>query len=71
MTEVVTYSVGNADEVQIVIDGVGRHSLLWTEEDGRRVGRGRIQIVKAHRWQGRKDPYLYHLTANLLQNDTV
>lgn len=69
--EVVTYSVGNADEVQIVIDGVGETFLTVTEEDGRRVGRGRIQIVKAHRWQGRKDPYLYHLTANLLQNDTV
>ena len=30
-----------------------------------------FRIQSAHLWQGRKDPYLYRMTAELVENDTV
>lgn len=42
--------------------------VIGTYEGGRNAN---FRIQSAHLWQGRKDPYLYRMTAELVENDTV
>lgn len=42
--------------------------VIGTYEGGRNAN---FRIQSAHLWHGRKDPYLYRMTAQLVENDTV
>lgn len=52
-----------------------RYSLI--NQEGRVIGafeggrKGNFRIQNAHLWQGRQDPYLYTMQAELVENDTV
>ncbi len=66
-----TYSVGQADRIVVEVENEGRVELSITEENGRKVGMGSLEIPEVHRWDGRKDPYLYQATASLYVNEEV
>lgn len=62
--------VTNRKESQII-----RYSLM--NQDGKVIGtyeggcNANFRIQNAHRWQGRKDPYLYSMKAELIENGEV
>ena len=66
----VTVYLTNRREGQTV-----RYSLL--NQEGKEIGsfeggaKANFRIQNAHLWQGRKDPYLYSITAQLLENGEV
>ena len=55
--QTVRYTVKNADG-----------KVIGTYEGGTKA---KFRIKNAHRWHGRKDPYLYSVTAELMQDGTV
>lgn len=66
---------GTADRVVVRVDGVGETELSLAEVNGledadsvTQLGSGSIEIPKVHRWNGKKDPYLYTATAILYRN---
>lgn len=68
-----TFFTGKADRIVVAVEGVGETELCMAEEDKSADGEkhaagGTLFIPKAHRWNGRKDPYLYTATATLYKN---
>lgn len=66
---------GHADRVVVAVDGVGECELSLTEVQGlegaasvTQIGSGSLEIPHVHRWNGRKDPYLYRASATLYKN---
>lgn len=66
---------GATDRVVVRVDGVGETELSLAEVHGieeaasvTQLGNGSIEIPKVHRWNGKKDPYLYTATATLYRN---
>ena len=66
---------GKADRVVVTVEGVGETELSLTEVQGlcdaasvTQMGNGSMEIPDVHRWNGRKDPYLYTATATLYKN---
>lgn len=73
-----TCITGKADRAVVTVDGVGETELSLTEVQGlgdaasvTQMGNGSIEIPNVHRWNGRKDPYLYTATATLYKNGQV
>ncbi|MCR4902753.1 MAG: glycoside hydrolase family 2 protein [Butyrivibrio sp.] len=63
------YFKGSADKVVISIDGIGEQSLLITETEGKKLAKGKVHIDNPHLWNGLEDPFLYQVTATLLNED--
>ncbi len=64
--DVRAYVTGASDKVLISVDGVGERMLTVEEKGGKRIACGSIEIENPHRWDGIADPYLYNVTATLL-----
>lgn len=62
-----TYISGTADAVRITIDGAETHECPIRDQKGSLY----MEIPNVRLWNGRRDPYLYTATAQLLVNGTV
>lgn len=66
-----TYSVGEAEKVIVSIKGAGESELTLETSDGKTYGKGSIDLVNVHKWDGVDDPYLYEATAVLYRGGTA
>lgn len=66
-----TYSVGEADKIVVSVEGAGETELVLEKTDGKIYGKGSIDLLKVHKWDGVNDPYLYKAKATLYKNGEV
>ncbi|MCR4588177.1 MAG: glycoside hydrolase family 2 protein [Lachnospiraceae bacterium] len=66
--EVKAFTAGSADKVRLSIDGYGEQELVVEHKDGAGIATGTISIPHPHLWNGLEDPYLYRITATLLDH---
>ena len=59
---------GSANKVLVSIDDVGETELEVVSRDGKKVAAGSVEIKNPHRWDGLRDPFLYKVTATLLES---
>lgn len=65
-----SWVTGNTADTAVrctIRDGAGQTVAQTTDA----AGKTQLQVENPHLWQGRKDPYLYTLTAELVQNGEV
>lgn len=65
--QIQTFVTGTYDSVRIMVDGV---ESVTVPNLGKKAECA-ITIPKVHLWNGREDPYLYHVKAQLFVNDEV
>ena len=58
-----TWTTPGGDRVVASIEGVGETELTLTQQGDKLHGVGSLRIPQVHRWDGLKDPYLYHAKA--------
>ncbi len=63
-----TYSVGDADRIVVSVAGAGETELELEKRGGKIYGKGSLDLLKVHKWDGVRDPYLYEARATLYRD---